>query len=176
MVPAPTKDDNEFVADLARFAEALVSEADIKRKYRFDDEVWTSLGSDDELVRAIEAEKVRRIRDGSSKRERAQQLVAKAPGVLGEIMLDANANPRHRIDSAKELNNFSDNGPGGTAPASDRFVITINLGDETLTFNKSIRPIEPGEIDPDDSGPDADIGAIAAIAKKETEGGSGEPI
>ena len=49
--PAPTKDDSEFVTDLARFAEAIVSEADIKRKYRFGDEVWAKLGDDDELVR-----------------------------------------------------------------------------------------------------------------------------
>jgi hypothetical protein len=176
MVPAPTKDDNEFIADLARYAEALVSEADIKRKYRFDDEVWTSLGSDDELVRAIEAEKVRRIRDGSSKREKSQLLITRAPAILDGIMSDPAASPRHRVDAIKTLDGFAANGPGATAPASDRFIITINLGDETLTFNKSIRPIEPGEIDPDDSGSDADIGALAAIAKKETEGGSGEPL
>ena len=84
--PAPTKDDFEFVTDLARFAEAIVSEADIKRKYRFGDEVWAKLGDDDELVRAIEAEKIRRVRDGSSKRERAQLLIMKAPAVLDGIM------------------------------------------------------------------------------------------
>jgi hypothetical protein len=176
MVPAPTKDDNEFVADLARFAEGITDEAAVRKKYRFDDEVWTSLGSDDELVRAIEAEKVRRIRDGSSKREKSQLLITKAPAILDGIMSDPGASPRHRVDAIKTLDGFAANGPGATAPASDRFIIQINLGDETLTFNKSIRPIEPGEIDPDDSGSDADIDAIAAIVKKETEGGSGEPI
>ena len=88
---APTKDDSEFVTDLARFAEAIVSEADIKRKYRFGDEVWAKLGDDDELVRAIEAEKIRRIRDGSSKREKAQALIVKAPGILDGIMSDPTA-------------------------------------------------------------------------------------
>ena len=43
--PVPTKDDFEFVTDLARFAEGgIVSEADIRRKiYRLGDEVWARL-------------------------------------------------------------------------------------------------------------------------------------
>ena len=171
--PAPTKDDSEFVTDLARFAEAIVSEADIKRKYRFGDEVWAKLGEDDELVRAIEAEKTRRVRNGASKREKAQQLVVKAPDVLGGIMLDASANPRHRIDSAKELNNFAANGPGATAPASDRIKIIINLGSDTLRFDKSILP-NADDVDPFN---DVDTGAIAAIAaKKPTESGGGNTL
>lgn len=138
--------NSELVTDLARFAEGLTTEKDIKRRYRFDDAVWESLGSNEALFAAIEDEKVRRVRNGALKRERAQALVTSAPGVLGEILCDPNANPRHRIDSAKELNNFAANTPE-SAPASDRYIIQINIGDDTLTFNKSIKPDSSNHID-----------------------------
>jgi hypothetical protein len=116
-------------------------------------------------VHSIEAESVRRVRDGSSKREKSQLLVTRAPDVLGKIMDDDSQSARHRIDSCKVLNDFAASGPEA-ATAGTRFLIQINLGSDTLTFNKSIRPLSPGEIDPDDSGPDIDTGVVAAIAMK----------
>jgi hypothetical protein len=80
--PAHLEENQEFVADCCRYAENILSEAAVKKKYHFSDEVWTKLGEDDALVEKIEAEKIRRIRDGSSKREKAQVLVVKAPDVL----------------------------------------------------------------------------------------------
>src|SRR4029077_7211385 len=68
----------ELITDLARYAENLLSESDVKKIYRFSDEDWDRLGGNDELVEKIEAEKRRRIRDGRSARERAQQLFAQA--------------------------------------------------------------------------------------------------
>jgi hypothetical protein len=146
--PAPTKDDLEFISDMARFSEQVLSEQAIRKKYRmFDDAAWQKLGADDDLVRAIEAESVRRIRDGSAKREKAQKLVVAAPDVLSGILLDNTANARHRIDSAKELNNFAAPLAGQGAPMADRFIIQINLGADTLTFNKSIA-IDPNDREP----------------------------
>src|SRR6478672_4896195 len=137
--PIDTNTDlgRELIADCVRFAEGLLTEAAVRKKYRFDDDAWEALGSNDELVEKIEAEKLRRIRDGSSKREKAQLLIVKAPDVVAAIMLDDNANARHRIDASKTLNDFASNGPGQSAPAADRFVITINLGSDTLRFDKS---------------------------------------
>jgi hypothetical protein len=111
----------ELVTDLARFSEGLVSEKDIKRRYRFDAAVWESLGENEALFAAIEDEKTRRIRSGALKRERAQVLVTSAPGVLGEILLDKNASPKHRLDSAKALDSFAVGSDGAGAPAADRF-------------------------------------------------------
>ena len=71
---------------------------------------WEKL-NDDELVRAIEAESVRRIKDGSSKREKSQQLIVKGPDILDSIMSDPTANARHRMDSCKVLNDLAANGP-----------------------------------------------------------------
>jgi len=45
----------DFVSDMARFADSILSEADIRKKYYLSDEDWEHAGSDDALVRAIEA-------------------------------------------------------------------------------------------------------------------------
>ena len=62
-----------------------MTERQVKKKYRFTDDVWATLGEDDGLVERIEAEKLRRIRDGSAARELAQQAFIAAPNVLGSI-------------------------------------------------------------------------------------------
>ena len=135
---------------------------------------WEALALDDELVRAIEAGSVRRIRDGSSKREKAQALIVKGPDILDSIASDVSASPRHRVDAIKALDTFAANDPGQNAPAGDRFIIQINLGEDvSLKFNKSIRPLEPGEIDPDDSDTTPTIAAIAANKKDD---GGGQPL
>jgi hypothetical protein len=122
--------DTEFVSDLARYSEKLLTEKFIRRKYgNLTDDVWASLGDNNELVEAIEAEKMRRVRNGSAKREKAQQHIVKAPDVLADIFLDETANARHRVDSIKALDAIADPGPQ-TAPAADRFIITIDLGED----------------------------------------------
>jgi hypothetical protein len=165
-------DDHEFVVDLCRFSEGIYTEAAIRKKYRLEESDWIALGEDDALVRKIEDEKLRRIRDGSSKRERAQQHVVKAPDVLSGIMLDPNGSAKHKIDAAKTLDSFAANGPQG-APASERFVITINLGGDVVEhYNKSVA-IDANDVDPDH----IDISTLAAIAtNKQGNDGSGQPV
>ena len=72
---AQLEDNQEFVADLCRFSEEILTENQVRKKYRLAESTWSILGENDSLVEKIEAEKIRRIRDGSSKRERAQLLV-----------------------------------------------------------------------------------------------------
>jgi hypothetical protein len=163
----------ELIVDLSRFYEELLSEAAIRKKYRFDDKTWEQLGSDDKLVEMVEDEKIRRIRDGSAKREKAQQLVVKAPGVLGDIMNDPDANPRHRIDSAKALDDFAANGPGAAA-AGARFVIHIDLGgDHVESYSKSIA-VNAEDEDPYNPTPPEVLAAITAKKKAEGGGGGGD--
>ena len=168
--PTSLIENHEFITDCARYADGLLSEQDVKKKYRFDDDTWARLGDNDALVEAIEAEKIKRIRDGSTKRERAQKLVAQAPGVLGDIMLDANTSPKHRIDASKTLDAFAANGPEN-APAADRFVITINLGGDVLKFDKSIA-IDANDVDPNDT----NTTMLPTIAAKKKDDGNGEPV
>jgi hypothetical protein len=87
-------------------------------------------------------------------------------------MNDPSANPRHRIDSAKVLDDFASNGPAGV-PAADRFQIVINLGSDTLRFDKSIAP-DPNDVDPNDIDT---TGVIAAIAmNKPGSDDGGQPL
>jgi hypothetical protein len=171
--------NHEFIVDCARFAEGLVSEQAVRKKYRLDDTVWESLGNDDALVEKIEAEKLRRIRTGSFKREKSQQLVTKAPDILSGIMLDASASPKHQIDAAKTLDAFATPEPRAAHHDPDeRFIITINLGnDEKLTFNKSIKPtphdVDPNELKIIDHAQEL-IPMIAA--NKREENGGGQPL
>ena len=165
----------QLVVDLARYREGLVDEKAIRKKFRLANDVWEALGDDDELIRAVEAEAVRRIADGSVKRERAQVLVARAPTVLGDILNDAAQSARHRIDSAKTLNDFASNGAEAAAGQSDRFIITINLGEDVLRFNKSIKP-DATDIDPFNPDTDDPQGWNLALALKKSEEGGSEPL
>src|SRR5262249_13067962 len=132
--------EHALVVDCARFAEGLLSEKDVRKKWRFDESTWESLGKDDALIERIEAEKLRRIRDGSLKRERAQNHIVAAPDILNTIMSDPKANAKHRIDSAKVLDTLAANG-STASEAGDRVIVTINLGADTkLRFDKPIRP------------------------------------
>jgi hypothetical protein len=132
-IPTGLLEDSDFVVMLVRFSEGLVPEAAVRKKYRLDDATWDRLGADDALVERIEAEKAKRIRDGSSARERAQKHFAQAPDVLGTIMNDPRAPARNRIESAKELRVVADNGPQVAPAASmEKFSIVINLGNNEI--------------------------------------------
>jgi hypothetical protein len=172
--PAHLEDDPDFISDLARYAEGIFSEQDVKKKHHLSADTWERLGNNETLIEKIEAEKVRRVRTGASKRERAQQLVVKAPNILDSIMSDTAASPRHRVDAIKTLDAFASNGPE-SAPASDRFVITINLGSDTLRFDKSIAP-DPHDIDPHHID-DTPQGLLAVIAmNKPGSDDGGQPL
>src|SRR5262249_39274958 len=141
----------ELVTDLTRFAEGLLEEKHVRKKYRFDEDTWTKLGHDEKFVEAVELERIRRVRDGSFKREKSQQHVTRAPDVLAGIMDDPKQPAKHRIDSDKVLDSFSGNGPKA-APEQDRVIIRIDMGADVrakgletnpadvLVFEASVRP------------------------------------
>src|SRR6516165_8771803 len=123
----PFRENDELISDLARYAEGICSEQAVRKRWRFDDAVLESIGADDLLVEMVEAEKVRRIRNGAAKREKAQQHLVKGPDILNTIMNDTRANPRHKIDAVKALNDLSDFSPQ-VARDVDRVVIHIDMG------------------------------------------------
>src|SRR5262249_16467717 len=143
------RENSELVQDLCRYAENLASESAIRKKWKLNEEVWEALGADDELVRAVEEERTRRIRSGATKRESAQAHVVRGPGVLASIMDDPKANARHRVDSIKALDAIA--APESQAAENtERFVIQINMGSQdpkdTLRFEAEIPP-RPSPID-----------------------------
>src|SRR5262249_21888073 len=134
--------NHELVTDCCKFAEGVVDEAAVRKKWRgvIDEKTWDELGSDDAVCDAIAAQKLLRIRNGEAKREKAQSLVVKSPEILDSIASDKSASPRHRVDAIKALDRMSDTGLQ-TTPAAERFVITINLGgDQVLHIDQPIRP------------------------------------
>jgi hypothetical protein len=142
--PSSLINNSELLIDMARYAEGLYTREQIKKKWRevITEDTWKKLGEDDTLVDAIEAEKIRRIRNGQAKREKAQSLVVKQVETLDSIASDKSASPRHRVDAIKVLDGMSDTGPHAT-PTADKFVIHIDLsGDCKL---KGVEP-DPKDI------------------------------
>ena len=175
--PMNLANNSELIADLARFSEGVLTEQQIRRKWRhLDESVWDA--PDDALVDAVEAERVQRIRSGRAAREKAQNLAVQAPDILGSIMTSEGNSPRHRIEAAKHLHTVADNGPEVAPPAAtERFQIIINLGnDEILKFDKTItaRPHDSIRHDAEDDQLRTPWGLIAA--NKQTESGGGEPL
>src|SRR6476619_8586071 len=95
--PAHLEDD-ELIENLARFADGTLSEAAVKARHHLSNEEWAALGDSDQLVELVEACKLRRLRSGATKRERAQIEIVDAPPILGGRRRDPNTNTRSRID------------------------------------------------------------------------------
>jgi hypothetical protein len=142
-------DDDELVENLARFADGTLSEAAVKARHHLSQEDWAALGENDQLVELVEAAKLRRMRTGATKREKAQIEIIDGPPILGKIMRDPNANARHVIDSVKALDALASTGAEAAA-AGTRFEITINLGaDHIEHYSKSIA-IDANDTDPNE--------------------------
>jgi hypothetical protein len=106
--------NDTLLSDMARYSESILTEKYIRKKYRLAESDWVSLGNNDSIVEAIEAESVHRMMDGSSKKEKAKLHVLKAPEVAAKIMQDESANNRHRLDACRVLDDFSQTGPAGS--------------------------------------------------------------
>jgi hypothetical protein len=146
-LPIDAEQRHDFVCDMARYADGILTEQQVRRKWRlFTDEMFEALGHNEPLIEEIETVKLERIRSGTTKRERAQMLVTEAPAILSGLLLDPAVSPRYRIDSAKALDDFATGGPAAAAAGGDRFVITINLGGEEKTYNKAIN-VTPNDVD-----------------------------
>jgi hypothetical protein len=163
-----------LIADCARFSEGVLTEAQVRKRHRLDDSAWEALGENEALIEAIEAEKLRRIRSGAAKREKAQQLVVKAPDILDNIMSDTTASPRHRVDAIKTLDAFADSGPKDGPAAAEMFLIRIDLsgdsGNPAEVFERTVTLTKP------DAGSAAKELLPAIAANKHKDDGSGEPI
>src|SRR5262249_36050688 len=147
------RENQELVEDLCRYAEAVLTEKQVRQKWHLaNDEVWTSLGTDDSFVERVELERVRRIRSGAAKREKAQLHVVRAPDVLEKILTNEKNSPRHRIDAAKALDDLSGFAPQRPGVKQDRVIIRIDMGADVrakglasdpadvLVFEAEVRP------------------------------------
>jgi len=174
---AHLEDDDELIENLARYADGSLSEGQVKARHHLSDEAWAAMGESARLFELVEAAKLRRIRTGATKRERAQLEVIDGPPILAKIMRDPDSNARHVIDAVKTLDALAT--PGGEAKGvGERFIITINLGADAdgkpvvEHYDKSIAIDASNGVD---SGSPGTPGTRAAITTDKPEsGGDGE--
>jgi hypothetical protein len=174
-------ENQDFITDFARYSEAILDEKFLRRKYRFSNDVWERLGSDEALIERIEDERLRRQRSGESKREIAQKHIVKAPAILDSIMSDPGANNRHRVDAIKTLDAIASPPAQAAAADASRFVIQINLGTDADGREIVEHYNKPRAIGISDDGSSIDTtpqDVIAAIAAKNRSGGdsNGQPL
>jgi hypothetical protein len=117
----------QFVVDCVRAGEGLITDRELAEKYELDPPAWIAITKDVELGHAIRAERERRVLNGVAAREAAAKHFVKAPGILDQIMTDAGANPRHKIEAIKELRQTAIRENTERLPESERFIIKIDL-------------------------------------------------
>ena len=135
-VPLASDVGYAFITDLSRNKERLFSDQQVREKYDIAPADWTTIAQNKALRLLVNAEHERRMLNGAAAQEAAAKVFAESPEVMGSILRDQQANPRHRIEASKELRataRFDDEKPGTDA---EHFTITINLGaDEKLVVD-----------------------------------------
>jgi hypothetical protein len=136
---------HQFITDATRAGEGVLTDVDVGDRYEIDDAGWESITKSAAVARAIRSRSAERVRSGQAAQELAAKIHAKAPTVLGDILSDKSASPRHRIESAKELR-MTATGTANTENTgnnAEKFIITINLGaDHVEVYEKEIRPVK----------------------------------
>jgi hypothetical protein len=142
----PTKLDSDvgrkFVIDATRAAEGLITDNDLREKYGLTAKNLKEMAKNTTLVKAIRDERERRMRNGQAARESASRHFVRAPNVMSAIMDDTNANPRHRIEAAREIRATATSGGEENADAGEVFHIVINLGSDEK-FEKEVTLKQP---------------------------------
>jgi hypothetical protein len=135
-----------FVRDCTRSAEGLTDDETLQKIYEIEPKNWKAFSENVALIKAIRDERARRVRSGQAARESAAKIFVRATAVLGTILDDKSASPRHRIESARELRQTAHGGDSAetTPDVAERFIIRIDLsaapGGEALELNKEITP------------------------------------
>ena len=87
-------EDNDFILAMARYADGLLTQAQIKKRFNFDDDTWEQLGENESLVAKIEILQEQRARSGATAREKAQKIFTRTPDILASVMDDPGQSAR----------------------------------------------------------------------------------
>jgi hypothetical protein len=142
-IPLASDVGGAFITDCARNREKLLSDQQICEKFGITFEALTEIGANKAVRLAVNAEHQRRLVNGDAAREAAAKLFAEAPEVLGTILRNEQASPRHRIEAARELRTTANHGAEKTSDAADRVVVHINLGNDKLVIDSG--PLKQNE-------------------------------
>jgi hypothetical protein len=136
----------QFVVDCTRAAEGLLTDKELQEKYELSPLDWRNITKDNALMKAIQAERERRVLSGTAVREAAARHLVKGPGILDQIMTDTQSNTKNKIEAFKELRATAAAGSGAERSAdTERFIIRIDLtagGGGVETYDKEIKPIK----------------------------------
>ena len=137
-VPLTSDVGGAFVTDCARNRERLFSDDQIREKYDIPETDWNEIIKNKPLRLAINSECERRMLNNDAAREAAAKEFTRAPEVLGSILRDNKASPRHRIEASRELRATANVGADRPGDTPDRVVVTINMGnapEDKLVFD-----------------------------------------
>jgi hypothetical protein len=144
-IPLTSDIGGAFISDCSRNRERLFSDQRLCEKYGLTMNTWAEIAQNNAVRLAINAEHERRLHNGDAAREAAAKLFAEAPEVLGNILHDQRASPRHRIEAARELRTASA-GAEKAGDQAERVIVHIDLGaDHKLVFDKRIAPLTAEE-------------------------------
>ena len=127
-----------FITDLSRNKERLFSDQQVCEKYDIEPADWTAIAQNKALRLRVNAEHQSRMLRGTAAQESAAKIFTEAPEVLGSILRDSQASPRHRIEASKELRATSRSDDEKLGADAERVVVTINLGnapEDKLVFD-----------------------------------------
>src|SRR6516164_1410081 len=102
-IPLSSDIGGAFIADCARNRERIFSDQLICEKYGLEPEALKEIGANPAVRLAVNTEHERRLLNGDAARESAAKIFADAPLVLGQILNNEQASPRHRIAAIQEL-------------------------------------------------------------------------
>jgi len=140
-VPLNSDVGGALITDLARNKERLFSDQQVCEKYDISETAWTEITQSKAIRLAVNAEHERRMLNGIAAQESAAKIFTEAPEVLGSILRDNRASPRHRIEASKELRATARSSDEKTGADTDRVIVTINLGgDEKLVVDSGPLP------------------------------------
>jgi hypothetical protein len=63
--------------------------------------------------------------------------------VLGDIIKDNTASPRHRVDAIRELRACASGAEDTTKTDKERFIISINFGSHKVYREIDLKPVKP---------------------------------
>jgi hypothetical protein len=136
---------HQWVVDCCRAGEGLITDKELAEKWELSPADFQAIAKDKALGRAIRAERERRVRSGLAVKEAAAKHLVKGPGILDSIMSGPDSHPKHKIEAFKELRQTASVGADAEGrPESERFIITINLGEGHVEhFDKERAPMKP---------------------------------
>ena len=139
-IPLESDIGSAFVSDCARNRERLISDQLLCERFGITSDDLKTISANPAVRLAVSAEAERRTHSGLAAQESAAKLFQEAPEVLGKILKNESASPRHRIEAARELRATAQPGAERAGDTADKVVVHINLGNDRLLFEKQIAP------------------------------------